>query len=159
MTELYDFSFLDLQQQSHSLAEYRDRVILIVNTASGCGFTPQLSDLAQLHRQYYDQGLIIIGFPCNQFMQQEPLAGANLQQFCEQNHGVSFLMADKVMVNGPQAHPLWRYLKTQKRGFLGTRAIKWNFTKFLINRQGQVIKRYGPRTPPAAIIDDIVACL
>ncbi|MBP6115527.1 MAG: glutathione peroxidase [Neisseriaceae bacterium] len=159
MTELYNFSFQDLKQRPRSLAEFKDQVLLIVNTASQCGFTPQLTELEALYQKYQAQGLVIIGFPCNQFMKQEPLSGQALQDFCERHHGVTFVMADKIEVNGPGAHPLWRYLKAQRRGLLGSSAIKWNFTKFLINRDGQVVNRFAPKTPPADLEAEIEACL
>ncbi len=159
MMDLYDFSFQDGQHTPRSLAEFKGQVLLIVNTASQCGFTPQLTELEALFQKYQAQGLVIIAFPCNQFMKQEPLSGRALQDFCQKNHGVTFLIADKIDVNGPNAHPLWRYLKAQKRGLLGSSAIKWNFTKFLINRHGQVIARFAPKTTPAAFEHDLVACL
>lgn len=159
MTALYDFSFQDLQQHPRSLAEFKGQVLLIVNTASQCGFTPQLTELETLYQKYRDQGLVIIAFPCNQFMKQEPLEGNAIQAFCEKNHGVSFIIANKIEVNGPAADPLWRYLKAQKRGLLGSSAIKWNFTKFLINRQGLVVERFAPKTTPLALENDIAACL
>ncbi len=159
MTALYDFSFQDLQQQPRHLAEFKGQVLLIVNTASQCGFTPQLTELETLYQKYQAQGLVIIAFPCNQFMKQEPLAGKALLDFCQKNHGVTFLLADKVEVNGPGAHPLWRYLKAQKRGLLGSSAIKWNFTKFLINRDGEVVTRFAPKTTPAEIEASLQACL
>ena len=152
---IYDFSAPLLGQsgtgQSFPLAEFRGRVLLIVNTASQCGFTPQYAGLEELYRQYKDRGLVVLGFPCNQFGSQEPGAEAEIGAFCEKNYGVDFPVFAKIDVNGPQAHPLYRFLKKQKPGFLGTEKIKWNFTKFLVGRQGHVIARYASLTGPAKI--------
>lgn len=158
-TTVYGFSAQTLTGQQVSLHDYVGKVILVVNTASKCGFTPQYKGLEQLYRDYKDQGLVILGFPCNQFGQQEPGGGAQISEFCELNYGVSFPMFDKVDVNGPQAHPLFNFLTHEKPGLLGTEKIKWNFTKFLINRQGEVVKRFAPLTTPAAIATDVKALL
>lgn len=156
---VYGFSAPTLAGQDVSLKNYAGKVILVVNTASKCGFTPQYKGLEQLYRDYKDQGLVILGFPCNQFGQQEPGGKAQISEFCELNYGVSFPMFDKVDVNGPQAHPLFNFLTQEKPGVLGSKKIKWNFTKFLINRQGEVVKRFAPLTTPAAIAGDIKALL
>ena len=137
------------------LADYQGKVLLLVNTASECGFTYQYEGLEALHRELGDKGLAVIGFPCNQFGKQEPGAAEAIGSFCQKNYGVSFRMAAKIDVNGAHAHPLWQYLKQQKAGILGTRGIKWNFTKFLVNRQGQVVGRFGPRTKPEALRSEI----
>ena len=142
-----------------NLANYQGQVMLLVNTASACGFTYQYEGLEALHRELGDKGLAVIGFPCNQFGKQEPGGAEAIGSFCQKNYGVSFTMAAKIDVNGAQAHPLWQHLKQQKAGILGTRGIKWNFTKFLVNRQGQVVGRFGPRTKPEALRAQIEALL
>jgi glutathione peroxidase len=159
MTSIYDFKVQDIHTNEVSLADYRDKVLLIVNTASQCGFTPQYKGLEELYQQYKDQGLEILGFPCNQFGRQEPGDEKRIQQFCELNYGVSFPLHSKIDVNGKSAHPLYDYLKDQARGILGSRKIKWNFTKFLINRDGEVVKRYAPKDTPESIARDIEALL
>ena len=148
---IYEFSALRLDRQQLSLAEFRGQVLLIVNTASQCGFTPQYAELEELYRRYQDRGFTVLGFPCNQFGGQEPGNEAQIGAFCEKNYGVSFPLFAKVDVNGAQAHPLYRYLKREKRGFLGSLRIKWNFTKFLVDRQGNVVARYGSASRPAAL--------
>jgi len=148
---IYRFHAPTLDGHELNLADYRGQVLLIVNTASQCGFTPQYAGLDQLYRQYHERGLTVLGFPCNQFGKQEPGSASEIGAFCQKNYGVSFPMADKVDVNGPGAHPLWQYLTTTKRGLLGTRKVKWNFTKFLINRDGQVVARFGSLTKPEAL--------
>ncbi|MDN0082631.1 glutathione peroxidase [Crenobacter sp. SG2305] len=148
---IYRFHAATLDGREMNLADYRGQVLLIVNTASQCGFTPQYAGLDQLYRQYHERGLTVIGFPCNQFGQQEPGSASEIGAFCQKNYGVSFPMADKVDVNGPTAHPLWQYLTSTKRGFFGTRKVKWNFTKFLINRDGRVVARFGSLTKPEAL--------
>ena len=150
-----DFSFNTIDGDSTSLAHFAGRVLLLCNTASECGFTKQYAALEMLHRRYQDEGLSVIGFPCNQFGQQEPGQSKDIQQFCQIRYGVSFLLSEKIEVNGQHAHPLWQYLTEHKRGLLGSRAIKWNFTKFLINRDGAIVGRYGPLTPPQALQDKI----
>ena len=134
--------------ERRSLSEYRGKVLLIVNTASHCGFTPQFAGLEELHEAYGDRGLVVLGFPCNQFGAQDPGDNEEIQNFCQVNYGVSFKMHEKVEVNGGGAHPLFRYLKSEKRGVLNTEAIKWNFTKFLVGRDGRVVDRYAPQTTP-----------
>ncbi|MFM4703522.1 glutathione peroxidase [Aeromonas bivalvium] len=137
----------------------QDRVILVVNVASRCGFTPQYTGLEALHREFGEQGLVILGFPCNQFGAQEPGDADEIARFCSLDYPVSFPIMAKCEVNGPQAHPLYRWLKAEQPGLLGSEAIKWNFTKFLINREGQVVARYAPQTRPQALAADIQALL
>lgn len=152
---IYEFKVKDIKQQEHSLDEFRDKVMLIVNTASKCGFTPQYKGLQELYDQYHVRGLEVMGFPCNQFGAQEPGSNDEIASFCEMNFGVNFPMFDKVEVNGENAHPLYKYLSEAKPGLLNTKAIKWNFTKFLVDRQGNVIERFAPNTEPAAIAEAI----
>jgi glutathione peroxidase len=148
---VYDFTAQTLQGKEVSLADYRGQVLLIVNTASKCGFTPQYEGLEKLHEDLHPRGLTILGFPCNQFGSQEPGSADDIGQFCQVNYGVSFPMFAKIDVNGAQAHPLYKFLTHEKRGFLGTASIKWNFTKFLIDRAGNVVARYGSTTRPEQI--------
>ena len=155
MTTIYDFQAELLEGQSQDLSAYQDKVVLIVNSASQCGLTSQFEGLEQLYQDYQQQGLVILGFPCNQFAHQDPLSNAEIGGFCQRNYGVSFPMFAKVDVNGPSAHPLYQYLSTQAKGILGTQRIKWNFTKFLINQKGEVIKRYAPIIKPEKIAKDI----
>ncbi len=155
MTTIYDFQAELLEGQSQDLSAYQDKVVLIVNTASQCGLTSQFEGLEQLYQDYQQQGLVVLGFPCNQFAHQDPLSNAEIGGFCQRNYGVSFPMFAKVDVNGPSAHPLYQYLSTQAKGILGTQRIKWNFTKFLINQKGEVIKRYAPIIKPEKIAKDI----
>jgi glutathione peroxidase len=152
---VFDFHATSLDGGAADLARYRGQVLLIVNTASACGFTPQYKGLEQLYRDYGARGLAVLGFPCNQFGAQEPGTDAEIGAFCERNYGVSFPMFAKVDVNGDDAHPLWRHLKASAPGVLGTEAIKWNFTKFLVGRDGTVLKRYAPQTKPEDIAADI----
>jgi glutathione peroxidase len=155
MSDLYDFSAKILGGEAKSLDAYRGKVVLVVNTASECGFTPQYEGLEGLSRKYRDRGLEVLGFPCNQFGGQEPGAAAEIGAFCEKNYGVSFQMFDKIDVNGSGAHPLYKWLTHAAPGILGTEAIKWNFTKFLLGRDGKVFKRYATATRPEAIAGDI----
>jgi glutathione peroxidase len=159
MTTVHDFSVRTIDGANKALADYKGQVLLVVNVASECGFTPQYEGLEQLHRTYQARGFAVLGFPCNQFGAQEPGTEAQIKQFCETRFGVSFPMFAKVDVNGPDTHPLYTYLKSSEPGLLGTEAIKWNFTKFLVGRDGQVIKRYAPQTKPEAIAADIEAAL
>lgn len=159
MTTVHDFSARDIRGNEVPLEQYRGKVLLVVNTASQCGFTPQYKGLQQLYEQYRDRGLEILGFPCNQFGQQEPGDESEIGQFCEMNFGVSFPLFGKIDVNGDQAHPLYDHLKSEAPGVLGSKAIKWNFTKFLVDRNGQVVKRYGSKDKPEAIARDIEALL
>ena len=156
---IYDFKINTIEGEELDLANYKGKVLLIVNTASQCGFTAQYKGLEALYRQYQEQGLLVIGCPCNQFGQQEPGNAAAISSFCQSNFGVTFPVSEKIDVNGKSAHPLFRYLCDAKAGALGTKRIKWNFTKFLVNRQGEVIKRYAPITEPRALASDIAAAL
>ncbi|WP_116135888.1 glutathione peroxidase [Trinickia diaoshuihuensis] len=155
MSTVYTFSARTLRGEVLGLERYRGKVLLIVNTASECGFTPQYAGLQRLHEQFAARGFEVLGFPCNQFGKQEPGDAAQIGSFCEKNFGVTFPMFEKVDVKGPGAHPLFGFLSAERRGIFGTKAIKWNFTKFLIGRDGTVLKRYGPKTPPEAITADI----
>lgn len=148
-----------LSGEMQNLADYQGRVVLIVNTASECGFTPQYEGLETLYQQFKDQGLVVLGFPCNQFGKQEQGDAAQIGAFCQKNYGVSFPMFSKIDVNGDNAAPLYQQLKQAAPGVMGTKAIKWNFTKFLLNQQGEVIKRYAPTTKPEDIRADIEAAL
>lgn len=159
MTSIYDFTATSLDGREVSLRDWRDKVLLIVNTASKCGFTPQYQGLEALHRDYGARGLAVLGFPCNQFGQQEPGDAAEIANFCSLTYDVSFPMFAKVDVNGDKAHPLFKWLKAQKPGLLGTEAIKWNFTKFLVDRQGRVADRAAPTTKPDDLRRDIEALL
>ncbi len=145
---VYDFSAKTLQGKDVSLADYRGQVLLIVNTASKCGLTPQYEGLEALYKAHKDRGLTILGFPCNQFGAQEPGTAEEIGGFCSLNYDVTFPMMAKIDVNGPSAHPLYAYLKKQQKGVLGTEGIKWNFTKFLIDRDGNVVERFAPTTKP-----------
>jgi len=156
---VYDFSAVSIDGKPADLASQRGKVLLIVNTASACGFTPQFGGLEQLWKDYAAQGLVVVGFPSNEFGGQDPKANSEIASFCQLNYGVSFPMMGKVKVNGAEAHPLWKWLKGEKPGFLGTEGIKWNFTKFLVGRDGQVIKRYAPNDEPAKMRSDIEAAL
>ena len=159
MTPLSDFEARSLAGKPVPLKHYAGRVLLIVNTASQCGFTPQYKGLQALQDKYHAQGLDVLGFPCNQFGSQEPGGADEIGAFCERNYGVSFPMFEKVDVNGSDAHPLWKWLTSEAPGLLGLEAVKWNFTKFLIARDGSVFKRYAPQTDPAAISADIESLL
>lgn len=159
MTSIYDFTVTDIQGVERTLDVYRGRVLLVVNVASQCGFTPQYAGLEALQRELQASGFSVLGFPCDQFGHQEPGAEAQIQQFCTTQYGVTFPMHAKIEVNGPNAHPLYRWLKGEKPGLLGTEAIKWNFTKFLIGRDGQVIRRYAPTEKPATLSADIRTAL
>lgn len=156
---LYDFSATAIDGQTVPLDRYRGQVLLIVNTASACGFTPQFGGLEQLHQTYGPRGLVVLGFPCNQFGSQDPGSNAEIAGFCQRNYGVSFPMMAKIEVNGTEAHPLYRWLTTEAPGLLGSKAIKWNFTKFLVGRDGRVIRRYAPQDAPQKLAGDIEAAL
>jgi len=158
MSTIYDFTAERMDGNTQTFSEYKGKVLLIVNTASKCGFTPQFEGLEALHKQYESQGLVVIGFPCNQFGSQDPGTNDEIGAFCQKNYGVSFPMMAKVDVNGAEAHPIFKWLKDQKGGLL-TDGIKWNFTKFLIGSDGQVIDRYAPTTKPEAIKADIEKAL
>ena len=155
MAGVYDFSMTDIHGKPQSLGQYKDKVLLIVNTASQCGFTPQYKGLETLHKKMHARGLEVLGFPCNQFGAQEPGGEEEIESFCEVNYGVTFPMFAKIDVNGKNAAPLYEYLKDAKPGLLGSEAIKWNFTKFLVDRKGKVVERYAPKVEPEAIADDI----
>ena len=146
MGNIYQFTATNNKQEELSLSEFSDKVLLIVNTASGCGLTPQYEGLQKLHSQFSEQGFEILAFPCNQFKQQESGTNEEIQQFCDLNFNIKFPLFDKIEVNGENSHPLFAFLKQQAPGILGTKSIKWNFTKFLVNRQGEVLKRYAPTT-------------
>ena len=156
---IYRFDAERLRGDRQSLADYAGQVLLIVNTASHCGFTAQYAGLEALHQRYRERGFTVLGFPCNQFGAQEPGDAAEIASFCEVNYGVSFPLFAKIDVNGDDAHPLFVYLKAQAPGLLGSQAIKWNFTKFLVDREGEVVKRYAPALAPEAIAADIEALL
>ncbi|NYT57713.1 glutathione peroxidase [Alcaligenaceae bacterium] len=155
MTSVYAFSAVALDGETIDFSRYQGKVLLIVNVASECGFTPQYQGLQTLYESYQDQGLLVLGFPCNQFGRQEPGNPTQIADFCTQQYGVSFPLYEKIDVNGPQAHPLYTWLKAEKSGVLGSQSIKWNFTKFLLGRDGQVVQRYGPTTKPEALRRDI----
>jgi glutathione peroxidase len=156
---VYDFEALSITGEKAQLATQRGQVLLIVNTASACGFTPQFGGLEKLWQEYRDRGLVIVGFPSNEFGGQDPGSNDEIASFCQLNYGVSFPMMAKVQVNGGQAHPLWQWLKAQAPGVLGTEGIKWNFTKFLVGRDGRVLKRYAPNDAPEKLRADIEAAL
>lgn len=155
MPNVHQYKVADAAGKEIDLSQYRGKVLLILNTASKCGFTPQYEELEQLHQKYHDRGLVILAFPCNQFGAQEPGNNADIQQFCQINYGLSFPVMGKLQVNGPDASPLFEHLKDSARGLMKTRAIKWNFTKFLVNKDGDVVKRYAPRTKPTSIAQSI----
>lgn len=156
---LYDFEALDIAGKPVPLAQFKGRPLLIVNTASACGFTPQFAGLEELHKAYADQGLVVLGFPCNQFGRQDPGSNDEIGAFCQKNYGVSFQMMEKIDVNGGAAHPLYQWLTREAPGFLGSKAIKWNFTKFLVGKDGQVRKRYAPTDTPKSLAKDVEAAL
>ncbi|GLS16752.1 glutathione peroxidase [Hydrogenophaga electricum] len=158
-TDLYAFEALSIEGQSVPLDRYRGQVLLIVNTASACGFTPQFAGLETLHQIYGERGLVVLGFPCNQFGHQDPGSNAEIGAFCQRNYGVSFPMMSKIDVNGADAHPLYRWLTAEAPGLLGSKAIKWNFTKFLVGKDGRVIRRYAPQDAPEKLAKDIEAAL
>ena len=159
MTSLAHFTAARIDGSPMSFANLQGQVLLIVNTASACGFTPQFAGLEKLHQQFSDRGLKVIGFPCNQFGAQDPGSNSEIGAFCQKNYGVSFTMMEKVNVNGADAHPLYQWLKSQAPGLLGTEGIKWNFTKFLVGKEGLVIKRYAPQDAPEKLVGDIEAAL
>ena len=159
MTNAYDFTATDIDGHVRALSEYAGKVLLIVNVASKCGFTPQYTGLQKLWHDYRDRGLVVLGFPCDQFGHQEPGDEAEIKNFCSLNYDVDFPLYAKIDVNGAEAHPLWKWLKDEKGGLLGIDAIKWNFTKFLVGRDGRVIKRYAPTEEPKDLARDIEAAL
>ena len=159
MRSIDDFEALAIDGQPVALSASKGQVMLIVNTASACGFTPQFAGLEQLHQSYAAQGLVVLGFPCNQFGSQDPGSNEDIGAFCQRNYGVSFTMMEKIKVNGDGAHPLYQWLTAEAPGILGSKAIKWNFTKFLVGKDGRVIKRYAPQDAPKKIAKDIEAAL
>jgi glutathione peroxidase len=159
MTTAFEFTVSDIHGQAKPLADYQGKVLLIVNTASQCGFTPQYEGLQALYDRYRERGLSVLGFPCNQFGGQEPGDNTQIEQFCETKFHVTFPLFSKIDVNGSDAAPLYKYLKSTARGILGSERIKWNFTKFLISKDGKVVKRYAPTHKPEKLADDIEALL
>jgi glutathione peroxidase len=159
MSTIEDFSVLTIDGKNLSLKKYQGKPVLIVNTASACGFTPQLAGLEKLHQTYAKKGLVVLGFPCNQFGAQEAGSNSEIAEFCQLNFGVTFQMMSKIDVNGAQAHPLYRWLCKEAPGLLGSKSIKWNFTKFLAGKDGAVIKRYAPTDSPESLTKDIEAAL
>lgn len=151
---LYDFEVLDLQGNTVSLKDYEDYVVLVVNTATKCGFAPQFKGLEMLYQTYKDKKFVVLGFPCNQFMHQEPLEKEAIQEVCQANYGVTFPLFDKINVKGKEIHPLYKWLTDETKGFLNSK-IKWNFTKFLINRKGNIVERYAPKEEPESFQYDI----
>ncbi len=154
---IYQFKVQSLTGEPIDFSQFRGKVLLITNSASQCGFTPQYEGLQELHEAYAHQGLVVIASPCNQFGSQEPGSAEQIVEFCDLNYGVSFLMTEKLNVKGESAHPLFTFLSSEVKGVFGTETIKWNFTKFLVNRQGEVVKRYAPTTKPAELIADVEA--
>ncbi len=159
MSSVYDFEAVDIKGRQVNLGDYQGKVLLIVNTASKCGFTPQFAGLEELYEKYRERGLTVLGFPCNQFGNQDPGSNDDIASFCQMNYGVSFPMFAKIDVNGANTHPLFQHLKNAAPGLLGSEGIKWNFTKFLIGRDGKVIERFAPMTTPANIEKAIEAAL
>ena len=159
MSTVYDFEALQINGKSVPLSKFKGKVLLIVNTASACGFTPQFGGLEALHKQYGKKGLVVLGFPCNQFGAQDAGSNSEIAEFCQVNYGVSFPMMAKIDVNGANAHPLYHWLSGEAPGLLGSKSIKWNFTKFLVAKDGKVIKRYAPADAPASLTQDIEAAM
>ena len=159
MGELYDINVKDNNLNNVEMSEYKGKILLIVNVASKCGFTPQYKDLESLYKKYKDQGLEVLGFPCNQFGAQEPGSNEEIQSFCQLNYNVTFKLFDKIDVNGRKTSPLFKHLKNQSPGILGTEGIKWNFTKFLVNKDGEVVKRFSPKDTEAVIEAQLVKSL
>jgi glutathione peroxidase len=159
MASVHDFSAKTIKGQEQALSDYRGKVLLIVNVASKCGFTPQYKGLQALYDQHCERGLTVLGFPCDQFLHQEPGSDSEIEQFCSLNFGVSFPLFSKIEVNGERTHPLYQHLKAQAPGLAGTQAIKWNFTKFLVDRQGRVLERFAPNTTPEELAPAIEKAL
>ncbi len=159
MPAIHDFSVKQMDGDMLELRQFKGKAMLIVNTASACGFTPQFAGLEQLHQRYGKRGLVVLGFPCNQFGAQDPGSNAEIASFCQRNYGVQFPMLARIDVNGAKADPLWLWLSAQAPGLLGSKAIKWNFTKFLVGADGQVLKRYAPTGTPQSLAGDIEAVL
>lgn len=152
---IYDFEVKAIDGRTQSMGAFRDKTLLVVNVASECGYTPQYAGLEALHRTYSEDGLVVLGFPSDQFGHQEPGTEAEIRDFCDRKYGVTFPLFSKIDVNGPNAHPLYKFLKSKKRGLLGTTAIRWNFTKFLVSPRGSVLKRYAPADTPETIGEDL----
>lgn len=159
MANIYDFTARSITGEERPLADFKGQAVLIVNTASKCGFTPQFTGLEALYEKYKDQGFAVLGFPCNQFLNQDPGDEQEIANFCSMDYGVTFPMFAKIEVNGPGAHPLFQHLTSEAPGLLGSKAIKWNFTKFLVGRDGSIIDRYAPTTKPEDIAKDIEKAL
>ena len=159
MSTVYDFEALQINGKSVALSQFKGKAMLIVNTASACGFTPQFAGLEKLHKAYGKKGLVVLGFPCNQFGAQDSGSNGEIAEFCQLNYGVSFPMMAKVDVNGATAHPLYQWLVAEAPGLLGSKSIKWNFTKFLVGKDGSVLKRYAPSDTPASLTQDIETAL
>ena len=159
MSTIYDFEALQINGKPVALSKFKGKAMLVVNTASACGFTPQFAGLEELHQAYGGKGLVVLGFPCNQFGAQDSGSNGEIAEFCQLNYGVSFPMMAKIDVNGVQAHPLYRWLASEAPGLLGSKSIKWNFTKFLVGKDGTVLKRYAPTDTPANLAKDIEAAL
>jgi glutathione peroxidase len=159
MTTVYDFEALSIDGKPVALKKFQGKAMLIVNTASACGFTPQFAGLEKLHESYGPKGLVVLGFPCNQFGAQDAGSNGEIAEFCQLNYGVTFPMMAKIEVNGAQAHPLYQWLAAEAPGLLGSTSIKWNFTKFLVGKDGQVLKRYAPTDKPESLAKDIEAAL
>ncbi|RRU21473.1 glutathione peroxidase [Stenotrophomonas sp. 278] len=159
MTTAFDFSYVDLDGHPQALDQYKGKVLLLVNVASKCGFTPQYEGLEALWREYGPRGLVVVGFPCDQFGHQEPGNAEEIRNFCSLTYEVDFPLSEKIDVNGDKAHPLWQWLKAEKTGLLGTKGIKWNFSKFLVGRDGQVLQRYAPTDKPESLRGDIEKAL
>ena len=159
MKSIYDIKVKTINGEETTLEPYKGKVLLIVNVASKCGYTPQYDGLEALYKKYKDEGLVVLGFPCNQFGSQEPGSEAEIQNFCRVNFGVTFPMFSKINVNGEETHPLYRYLKSEQPGILGTEAIKWNFTKFLVDKEGNVVERFGSSTKPVELEEKIEGLL
>ena len=155
MTGIHEFTAVTMQGKETPLSEFKGKVLLVVNTASKCGFTPQFKGLEKLYEKYKDNGFEILGFPCNQFGKQDPGSNEQISEFCELNYGVTFPMFQKVDVNGEGAHPLFKHLKSEAPGMLGTEAIKWNFTKFLVDQNGKVVQRFAPKDTPEKIDSEV----
>ena len=159
MTAIYDFEAQSINGKTVALDQFKGKAMLIVNTASACGFTPQFAGLEELHKTYGPKGLVVLGFPCNQFGAQDSGSNGEIADFCQVNYGVSFTMMEKIDVNGSGAHPLYQYLCKEAPGLLGSKSIKWNFTKFLVAKDGRVLKRYAPTDTPQSLASDIEAAL
>ena len=159
MSDIYQFTAKNIKGEDVPLKDYQGKLLLIVNTASKCGFTPQFTGLEELYNEYADKGLEILGFPCNQFLKQDPGTDSEISEFCSLNYGVTFPMFSKIEVNGDNTHPLYKYLKSEAKGLMGSEKIKWNFTKFLVNQEGKVLKRYAPNTEPKDLVKDIESAL